>query len=865
MVNHRFLIAVLVGELGGVAACVQGQCAWWDGFGPPPGGKGLNGYAYAMLVWDDDGSGPHAPALYVGGSFTTAAGIPVNGIAKWDGSNWSALGGGFPGPSVVVYALAIHNDGSGPALYAGGSFSSANGAPGNSVAKWNGTSWSSLGAGIAELFPGGPGQVYALASYQGSLYVGGYYYGAGDSYASHISRWDGSKWYMLDDYGVDGEVFALAVFGGELYLGGTMNRAGQEGVSGIAKWNGVSQKWSPVGTGLTGYFHTGYALRVGNDGSGSALYVGGSFTAAGGLPASCVAKWAHGSWSAVGAGVGYPGGPYPEVYAIGLYDDGTGPAVYAGGRFTRVGGMSAIGLARCRGSNWSTLQGGVNGSSENVKSFAVFDGDGSGPNPPQLYAGGEFSSAGGATSMGIARWFDRDSDGDGLLDCWETQGRGIDINYDGTYDLDLYARGARVNHKDVFVEIDAMTGMAPDPQAITDVVNAFADVPNDLVHNPDGAKGVKLHVDVGTMETTIPGASWTGLDAGGWPVLFDTSKAAFFGTPAERANPSQLAAKRCVYRYCIFASSYGPTASSGLAEIGGNDFMVTLGRWSVSGGTRDQQAGTFMHELGHTLGLLHGGGQWDGASGDRYNYKPNYHSVMNYTWQVPAMASVSPPATPEAQAYVDSWRLDYSRSAMSSLNEADLSEPVGISGGNTLFMVPAGPTPFRLVPEADYVDWNRNGSTADTGVVSDINRLWPGLAASPNDRLDGYADWPNLDYNFRDSSQYADGVHDHLPPDEMTQEIAHLLASRPGGCRLDFDGDLDIDDDDLVILQACASGPSIPYDPDSLPTGCTLSPDPGRRILADADGDGDVDQDDFGLFQRCYTAPMPLAGPGDDD
>ena len=33
--------------------------------------------------------------VYVGGVFTTAGGVPVNGIAKWDGSNWSALGSGF--------------------------------------------------------------------------------------------------------------------------------------------------------------------------------------------------------------------------------------------------------------------------------------------------------------------------------------------------------------------------------------------------------------------------------------------------------------------------------------------------------------------------------------------------------------------------------------------------------------------------------------------------------------------------------------------------------------------------------------------------------------------------------------------------
>src|SRR5205823_1991464 len=52
----------------------------------------------------------------------------------------------------------------------------------------------------------------------------------------------------------------------------------------------------------------------------------------------------------------------------------------------------------------------------------------------------------------------RDSDGDGLLDSWETNG--IDVNNDGTIDLNLPALGADPNVPDVFVEIDAMAGLA---------------------------------------------------------------------------------------------------------------------------------------------------------------------------------------------------------------------------------------------------------------------------------------------------------------------------------------------------------------------------------------------------------------------
>jgi hypothetical protein len=68
----------------------------------------LFGTVYALAVSGTD--------LYAGGDFTTAGGVPVNRIAKWDGSTWSASGSGVNG---TVYALAA--DGAGH-LFVGGSF-----------------------------------------------------------------------------------------------------------------------------------------------------------------------------------------------------------------------------------------------------------------------------------------------------------------------------------------------------------------------------------------------------------------------------------------------------------------------------------------------------------------------------------------------------------------------------------------------------------------------------------------------------------------------------------------------------------------------------------------------------------------------
>ena len=113
----------------------------WDGAKWTDVGGGTNGSVKALVVFDDG----HGPALYVGGSFTMAGTTPTpSGIARWDGNAWSALPAGAPSPT----CLAVWDDGTGPAIYAAGSFTVATGAAGNSIAKFNGTSWSSLGSGL---------------------------------------------------------------------------------------------------------------------------------------------------------------------------------------------------------------------------------------------------------------------------------------------------------------------------------------------------------------------------------------------------------------------------------------------------------------------------------------------------------------------------------------------------------------------------------------------------------------------------------------------------------------------------------------------------------------------------------------------
>ncbi len=161
-------------------------------------------------------------------SFTTAGGVAASRIAKWNGSAWSALGAGVDN---TVLALAVYDDGGGPALYAGGAFTTAGGVAASRIAKWNGSAWSALGAGV-------------------------------DREVRALHAWD------------DGS-------GSALYVGGIQIVVDDIATGLIAKWKGGA--WSALGSGLAGPVQS---LVSFDDGSGPALYAGGSFSFDGGMSVS---------------------------------------------------------------------------------------------------------------------------------------------------------------------------------------------------------------------------------------------------------------------------------------------------------------------------------------------------------------------------------------------------------------------------------------------------------------------------------------------------------------------------------------------------------------------------------------------------
>lgn len=452
-----------------------------------------------------------------------------------------------------------------------------------------------------------------------------------------------------------------------------------------------------------------------------------------------------------------------------------------------------------------------------------------------------------------------DTDADGLADTWETTG--IDPNDDGKTHYLL--PGSNPDHKDVYVEVDAMKGLAPISDAslgallgnlqtgtdLDHVVAAFLKAPQALVQNPDGADGIDLHITVD--DTNADDKLWIG-DLNPF-AFFDPFKAgtadpkAGFGTAAERSDPTGLSlkAKALAYRYCVFADRFASLDDNGVLDFttsgvtrvslpyGANDFMVTLGdpHWAVDPtkhlpySLAEEQEGTFMHELGHTLGLSHGGQ-------DSVNQKPNYYSIMNYEWQLPT------PWMYEALTHVDSnydgdtkdttWRLDYSEKAYPTLDEAHLDETKidGIGGesdawfeypSGSLQTVPLLGTPPLGAFHANFIDWNNNNRADLANQTADVN------GDGKYNQLFGYDDWSHLKFDFRDTPTFAnaakgeDNANDELTFEEY-QQIAGLVPPPTDPGTLEFsDANYDVNENSGsitigVVRQGGTVGPvSIAY------------------------------------------------------
>lgn len=370
---------VVAGNFDNAGPVVAKGYATWDGSQFEASGDGLDGFVAAVT------QDPFYPgALIAAGDFKSAQSQPLGGIGRFDGSAWSALQGGTDGS---VYALATFDDGSGPVLIAGGRFANAGGVPARNIARFDGSQWTPMGAGLWGSFSSTVRALEVHSDGSGTwLYAAGSFTLSGSQPLNLVARWDGSLWQPVGG-GLGGSSFATVSAleshddgsGPRLYAGGSINGPGV----GIARWDG--NLWTDLDFGVTSQFSPTAevsALVSFDDGSGPALFVGGRFDLAGsaGLSAPNIARWKNNAWSAVGNGLN------AQVSALAIHDPGQGPRLVAGGQFTTAGGQPAQRLAVLEGNAWQPLAVGQSAAVQCLLSVP-------GPAGAALIAGGQFAAA----------------------------------------------------------------------------------------------------------------------------------------------------------------------------------------------------------------------------------------------------------------------------------------------------------------------------------------------------------------------------------------------------------------------------------------------------------------------------------------
>ena len=424
----------------------------------------------------------------------------------------------------------------------------------------------------------------------------------------------------------------------------------------------------------------------------------------------------------------------------------------------------------------------------------------------------------------------KDSDGDGLLDFWEMFG--FDYDGDGIVDVDLLRMGADKDIPDLFVEIDYMKGpninlyrkdkegkiynypigfkevdLKPNPNALKLVRDQFAKP------RPEAGfeNGIQLHIDAGPDSImNSKGDTWGSLSKSTdipYQLVFNIGKHPKYAEWMKYITDNAIfdVARRSVFRHCLYVDIYDLNGrSTGIAYgIPSQYFLVADNYQGLSIFSNTvKEATVFMHELGHTLGLFHGGDE-------DVNYKPNYLSIMNYLYSIDGLSTK-----------YDSAKVNYSEYELPKLNTYALDEKKGIDPEGLTGNIGICPRWYyaKIQDNMDkkYYSWY---FTADNSSQISINyNLKNGIEETPiyfheverNWNFEGYGflltgsdyhfdqyvsastnDWKNIELKFDNIGKTVDNAVKNMESNYQIDELSFIealeggLLGVPSECRID--------------------------------------------------------------------------------
>jgi hypothetical protein len=350
----------------------------------------LNADSGQATLWNPNASGlvlalavSRHKIVYAAGSFESIGGQSRNRIAGLDAKTglakpWDPSANGY------VRALAV----SGRTVYAGGGFNSIGG-------ETRSCCLAAIDAGSGRPIawnPGVNGSVRALAVSGSTVYVGGSFTGVGNQFRFSIAAVDAATgWVTPWNPSATGcgfwgcSVYALGVSGSTVYAGGTFTSIGGQARNYIAALDagtGQATPWNPSADGLV------QVLAV----SGSTIYAGGAFNSIGGQPRHSLAALDANTGQATSWNPNV--GQYQGVEALAL----SGSTVYTGGNFSSIGGLPRNSIAALDANTGQATSWNPNASSGNasasVLSLAVMG--------STVFAGGRFTSIGGEERKNVA-------------------------------------------------------------------------------------------------------------------------------------------------------------------------------------------------------------------------------------------------------------------------------------------------------------------------------------------------------------------------------------------------------------------------------------------------------------------------------